>query len=290
MLKELTAHPAFRTASVLVTVAVAGIVIGMGLEEAQYGGARKELERAEAAADELDQEATAAQSGPTRSKRDEAVLARTLTYFPPYPKAGRPEALAADYLGPDTPIAVAWFSTQDSSDQVLEHYRKVILDEGLPVVGVRFNDNAGYVGYWVPKDDEVRLMSTLHQGGETLVFVSSARMRNYLERAGRVPSGVPVPRGLQDVASLSLRMEGATSITVSGRVPDTTLSEAEQAYRAQLRDQGWSVTEAREEEGFQETQLSLTRTGLRGQATLRQPAAQQSVDFHLSLMRAQAAP
>ncbi|MHA7628235.1 hypothetical protein [Corallococcus sp. M7] len=290
MLKQLTAHPAFRTAAVLVSVAVAGIVMGMGLEEARYGGAPTELERAEAAADELDQEAAAARNGPTRTKRDEAILARTLSYFPPYPRGGRPEALAADYLGPDTPIAVAWFSTQDSSDQVLQHYRQVILDEGLPVVGVRFNDNAGYVGYWVPKDDEVRLMSTLHQGDETIVFVSSARMRNYLERAGRVPAGVPVPRGLQDVASLSLRMEGATSITVSGRVPDTTLSEAEQAYRVQLRDQGWSVTGGASQEGFQETQLSLTRTGLRGQATLKQPSAQRSVDFHLSLMRAQAAP
>ncbi|NOK39249.1 hypothetical protein D7W79_37270 [Corallococcus exercitus] len=288
MLKELSSHPAFRTAAVLVSVAVAGILIGMGLEEARYGGATTELERAEAAADELDQEATAA-SGPTRSKRDEAILARTLSYFPPYPNGGRPEALAADYLGADTPIAAAWFSTQDSSDQVLQHYRKFLLDQGLPVVGVRFNDNAGYVGYWVPKDDEVRLMSTLHQGDETIVFVSSARMRNYLERAGRVPPGVPVPRGLRDVASLSLRMEGATNITVSGRVPDTTLPEAEQAYRAQLGDQGWSVTEARQE-GFQETQLSLTRPGLRGQATLRQPAAQQAVDFHLSLMRAQGAP
>ncbi|MBN8229098.1 hypothetical protein JYK02_16420 [Corallococcus macrosporus] len=288
MLKQLSAHPAFRTAAVLGAVAVVGLLLGVGLEEVRYGGARSELERAEAAADELDQEA-AAQSGPTRSKRDEAILARTLSYFPPYPNGGRPEALAADYLGADTPIAVAWFSTQDSSDQVLQHYRKFLLDEGLPVVGVRFNDNAGYVGYWVSKDDEVRLMSTLHQGGETLVFVSSARMRNYLERAGRVPSGIPVPRGLQDVASLSLRMEGATNITVSGRVPGTTLPEAEQAYLAQLRDQGWSVTEARQE-GFQETQLSLTRTGLRGEATLRQPAAQQSVDFHLSLMRAQAAP
>lgn len=290
MLKELAAHPAFRTASVLVAVAVAGILIGVGMEEARYGGARTELERAEAAADELERESPAPPpKGPVRSKRDEAILARTLSYFPPYPNGGRPEALAADYLGPDTPIAVAWFSTKDSSDQVLQHYRQFLLDEGLPVVGVRFNDNAGYIGYWVPKDDEVRLMSTLHQGDETLVFVSSARMRNYLERAGRVPAGIPVPRGLQDVASLSLRMEGALNTTVTGRVPDTTLPEAEQAYRAQLRDQGWSVTEARQE-GFQETQLSLTRPGLRGQATMKQPAAQQSVDFHLSLMQAQAAP
>ncbi|MBZ4331969.1 hypothetical protein [Corallococcus sp. AS-1-12] len=286
MLKQWVSHPAFRTASVLVSVAVAGILIGMGWEEARYGGARTELERAEAAADELDQ---AARPTPSRSKRDEAILARTLTYFPPYPNGGRPEALAADYLGPDTPIAVAWFSTRDSSDQVLQHYRQFLLDEGLPVVGVRFNDNAGYVGYWVPKDDEVRLMSTLHQGGETVVFVSSARMRNYLERAGRVPAGVPVPRNLQDIASLSLRMEGATNITVSGRVPDTALPDVEQAYRAQLRDQGWSVSEARQE-GFQETELTLTRPGLRGQATLRQPSAQRVVDFHLSLMRSQATP
>lgn len=287
MLKSLATHPAFRTAAVLVSVSVAGMLIGMGWEEARYGNTRTELERAEAAADALDQETP---RGSGRSKQDEAILARTLTYFPPYPNGGRPEALAADYLGPGTPIAVSWFATKDSSDQVLQHYRQFLLGEGLPVVGLRFNDNAGYVGYWVPKDDEVRLMSTLRQGDETLVFVSSARMRNYLERAGnRVPAGVPVPKGLQDATSLSLKMEGATNVTVTGRLPDTALPDAEQAYQALLRDQGWSVSEARPA-GFQETELTLTREGLRGQATLRQPAARRDVEFHLSLMRAQGAP
>ncbi|RKH08290.1 hypothetical protein D7V97_19955 [Corallococcus sp. CA053C] len=285
MLKQWATHPAFRTAAVLVSVAVVGTLLGMGWEEVRYGGARSELERAEAAVDAVEQEAR----GLERSKHDEAVLARTLSYFPPYPNGGRPEALAADYLGPDTPIAVAWFATKDSSDQVLQHYRKFLLDEGLPVVGVRFNDNAGYVGYWVPKNDEVRLMSTLHQGGETMVFVSSARMARYLERAGRVPDGVPVPQGLQDVASLSLRMEGATNVTVTGRMPDTTLPDAEQGYRELLRTQGWNVSEGNPA-GFQTTEITLTRTGLRGQATLRQPAAQREVEFHLSLMRAQGAP
>ncbi|RKH48826.1 hypothetical protein [Corallococcus llansteffanensis] len=285
MLKQLATHPAFRTASVLVSVAVAGTLIGMGWEEARYGGARSELERAESSVDALEQEAR----GLERSKHDEAVLARTLSYFPPYPNAGRPEALAADYLGPDTPIAVAWFSTQDSSDQVLMHYRQFLLGQGLPVIGLRFNDNAGYVGYWVPKTEEVRLMSTLRQGDETIVFVSSARMARYLERAGRVPDGVPVPRGLQDAASLSLRMEGATNTTVTGRLHDTTLPDVEQGYRELLRGEGWAVSEVRPT-GFQATEMTLTRKGLRGQATLRQPSAQREVQFHLSLMRAQSAP
>ena len=204
MLKSLTEHPAFRTGAVLVSVAVAGSLIGMGWEEAHYGRTATELERAEEAVDALDRESRSLE----RSKRDEAVLARTLTYFPPYPNMkGRPEALAADYLGPDVPIAVAYYETKDSSDQVLQHYRKFLLDKGLPVIGRRFNANSGYVGYWSPDTEEVRLMSTLRQGDETVVFVSTGQMARYLERDPQIPAWAPVPRGLQDVASLALRME-----------------------------------------------------------------------------------
>lgn len=286
MLKLLPSHPAFRIGSVLVTVAVAGSLIGMGLEEVRYGGAEAELERAEAAADALAQETR--RRG--RSREDEAILARTLSYFPPYPNGGRPEALAADYLGPDAPIAVSYFETQDPSDQVLQHYRKFLLDQGLPVVGLRFNENAGYVGYWSPAAEEVRLMSTLRQGDTTEVFVSVARLGRYLERDSRVPEWVPVPPRLRNATSLSLRMEGSTQVTVSGKVPDASLPEVEQAFREALRVRGWTAS-ASSPAGFQATELSVTHEGLRGQATLRQPAAQQQVEFYLSLMKTgQAAP
>ncbi|RKH56442.1 hypothetical protein [Corallococcus aberystwythensis] len=285
MLKGVSSRPAFRIGSVLVTVAVAGGLIGMGLEEVRYGGST-ELERAEAAADAVEQEARTLR----RSRQDEAILARTLSYFPPYPNGGRPEALAADYLGPDAPIAVAFFETKDSSDQVLQHYRKFLLDKGLPVVGLRFNQNAGYVGYWSPSTEEVRLMSTMRQGDTTEVFVSTARVASYLERDSQVPSWVPVPPSLKDATSLSLRMEGSTQVSVSGLVPAAALPEVEQQFREALRARGWTVSESTVS-GFQESTLDVTHTGLRGQAMLRQPTAQPQVEFYLTLMKAgQAAP
>ncbi|CAM3078831.1 hypothetical protein G4177_04770 [Corallococcus sp. ZKHCc1 1396] len=287
MLREVAHHPAFRAGTLLASVAVVGVLLGVAWEDVRYSGAPTALERVEA---QVEARETAQDTGlPARTKRDEAILARTLTYFPPYPKASRPEALAADYMGPDAPIAVSWFATTDSSDQVLEHYRKVLLDQGLPVIGMRFNPNAGYVGYWVPDTEEVRLVSTLHQGGETMAFVSAGQMANVLNRDSRVPDWIPVPPGLQVTSSLTLKMEGLDNTTVTGTMSAATVEAAEQIYRKTLRSRGW-VAEDGSSPSFQQRELTVSNTGLRGQVILKQ-AAGDEVEFHLSLMqKAEAVP
>ncbi|RYZ38165.1 MAG: hypothetical protein EOO71_25165 [Myxococcaceae bacterium] len=281
MLNELAHHPAFRAGVLLSSVAVVGLLIGAAWEDVRYRGAPTALERVEAKVEARETEQD--KGFPARTKRDEAILARTLTYFPPYPNASRPEALAADYLGPEAPIAVSWFATTDSSDQVLQHYRKVLLDQGLPVIGMRFNVNAGYVGYWVPDTEEVRLVSTLHQGGETMAFVSAGQMANVLNRDERVPEWIPVPAGLRDASSLTLKMEGLDNTTVTGKLSDATVEAAEQSYRQTLRARGW-VAEAGSSPGFQQRELTVSNTGLRGQVILKQ-AAGDEVEFHLSLIQ-----
>ncbi|NOK21884.1 hypothetical protein [Corallococcus carmarthensis] len=281
MLKDLAHHPAFRTGALLFSVSVVGVLLGVAWEDATYGKVESELERMENQVDA----AEAKQEGVRRSKRDEAILARSLTYFPPYPNAGRPEALAADYLGPDVPIAVAFFTTKDSSDQVLQHYRKVILDQGLPVIGVRFSENSGYVGYWEPDTEEIRLVSTLAQGGETMAFVSAGQMGNMLQRrAAQIPDWVPVPPNLRQASTMTLNMEGLQNTTVTGRVAAESVDDAERDYRSTLRLQGWKA-EAGSSPGFQQRELVVSNTGMRGQVILKKAAGSGEVEFHLSLMQ-----
>ncbi|WP_223642479.1 hypothetical protein [Corallococcus sp. EGB] len=281
MLKELAHHPAFRAGVLLFSVAVVGVLLGVAWEDATYGKVESELERMEDQAETME----AKQEGVQRSKREEAILARSLTYFPPYPNAGRPAALAADYLGPDVPIAVAFFTTKDSSDQVLQHYRKVILEQGLPVIGVRFSENAGYVGYWEPEAEEIRLVSTLQQGGETMAFVSAGQMGNMLQRsAAKIPDWVPVPPNLREASTLTLNMEGLQNTAVRGRVGAQSVEEAELAYRGTLRLMGWKA-EPGSSPGFQQREFVVSNTGMRGQVILKQATGSDEVEFHLSLMQ-----
>jgi hypothetical protein len=285
VLKDLSHHPAFRTAALLFSVAVVGTLIGVAWEDVTYGKAESSLEQMEARAAALEAKQESKEDAFRRSKREEAILARSLTYFPPYPNAGRPEALAADYLGPDVPIAVAFFTTKDSSDQVIQHYRKVILDQGLPVIGARFSENSGYVGYWEPETEEVRLVSTLHQGGETMAFVSAGRMGNLLQRRSiQIPEWAPVPPDLREAATLTLNMEGLQNTTVTGRMAAQSVEQAEQAYRSTLRLQGWTA-EAGSSSGFQQREFVVSNTGMRGQVILKQATGSAEVEFHLSLMQ-----
>lgn len=278
MLKAGRPSPAFRVSALLFSMAVAGGLIGYAWEDARYGSPPP-------SEDAVADEGTVIPrppSGHVRTPGDEAVLARTLQHFPPYPNGSRPEALAADYLGPDAPIAVAWLSTPDTSDQVLEHYKKVLLDKGLPVLSLRLNSNAGYVGYWSPSNGEVRLVSTLHQGGETLIFVSAGEVGAAMQGRSKVPDWLPMPPGVAEPVVLPLQMEGVTYLSVSSRVPTGTLAEVEGAYRTVLRERGWEVGES-SSAGFQSIGFDVSQPGARGQVLLRQPSPQEGVELNVSV-------
>ncbi|MFP2931019.1 hypothetical protein ACLESO_38665 [Pyxidicoccus sp. 3LG] len=279
-------NPGVRVGLWLFSLAVAGGAIGFAWERAAYRAEPPEsLEQLQARAA---QEFVPAGSG--RTPGEEAVLSRALAHFPPYPRAkGRPEVLAADYLGPEAPMAVAWFATQDTPEQVLAYYRGTLMDAGLPALGERHGRNGGYVGYWSPSSKDVHLVSVLAQGGETYVFVSSGQVGPLLNKSLPVPTWVPLPPGVEDPAVLTFRMEGATYYTVSGRVPEGLLAEVGTAYQAELKAKGWTV-EAASQEGTRELGFDVSHQTQRGQVMLRQPSLQPGVEFNLTLMERTVAP
>ncbi|RKH50830.1 hypothetical protein D7X55_12400 [Corallococcus sp. AB049A] len=277
-----------RAAALLVAVAVVGALLGVAMEDVIYGNAPTELEAAEV-------RANAEFPSPPSNKRspaEEAILARALVHFPPYPNATRrPEVLAADYLGPDAPIAVAWFTTKDKPRQVLEHYRKLLLEKGLPVLQDDYGENGGYVGYWSPVSEEVRLVSVLYQDGESMVFVSAGQVAPAIGNKRPLPPWLPIPMTVVDPQLLTLRLEGFTQYQVAGTSTEGTLVEAESAWRDTLRSRGWQMGPSSEGQG-EVVAFDVSHEGMRGQLSLRRPQLlQPGVEFNLSLMqRGNAAP
>jgi hypothetical protein len=190
--------------------------------------------------------------------------------------------LAADYLGSGAPISVAWLSTTDTPGQVLEHYRRQLLDAGLPVLGQRQGEHAGFVGYWSPATSEVYLVSVLAQGGETLVFISAGQPGPLLESPVPVPEWLPLPSRLEQPLALTFTLEGTTQYTVSGQVPTGTLEEVAASFHSVLLQQGWSVEVVQAPAG-PEAELSLQRGDVRGTAVLRREPPSPAVHLLVSL-------
>jgi hypothetical protein len=269
-------RPAVRAVALLFSMAVAGGLIGFGWERFMY----------EAPADVADQtmaeDVLAQPVRRTRTPEQEEILRRALSHFPPYPRGTRPEVLAADYLGADVPIAVAWFSTQDRPDQVLAYYNSTLLDAGLPTVGDRQSEHAGYVGYWSPASEEVHLVSVMEQGGETLVFVSSGRMARLLEGPPKVPQWIPLPPDAEDASALTFKLEGGTQYTVSARVAEGSVPEVMEFFQKALGERGWSVQRVRDPDDFG-VQLDVRRGEVRGMVMLRRQPPAPEVMIYLSL-------
>ncbi|HYO57627.1 hypothetical protein [Archangium sp.] len=269
-------RPAVRAVALLFSMAVAGGLIGFGWERLTYEEPEDPLERV--TPDDL-------RVQPARNSRspwEETILQRALSHFPPYPRGSRPEVLAADYLGTEVPIAVVWFTTRDTPDQVLAHYNGTLLDAGLPSLGKRYSEHAGYVGYWSPASEEVHLVSVLAQGGETLVFVSSGWMEPLLEGSPKVPEWIPLPTDAEDASALVFQLEGATQYTVSARVPEGTVVEVETFFREELGKRGWSVRELHAPDGSG-AELEVRRGAVFGMVMLRRQPPTSEVMISLSL-------
>ncbi|MFY2557014.1 hypothetical protein ACN469_05240 [Corallococcus terminator] len=275
-----------RVPALLFSVAVVGSLIGFAWEGAVYG--RRDVTEEWSPPPSLD-DAPAPKPPGSRPPGEEAALKRALVHFPAYPRASRAELLAVDYLGPDVPIAVAWFSTKDTPEQVLSHYRQVLLDNGLPVLGERHGENGGWVGYWSPATEEMRLVSVLAQGGETLGFVSAGQVAPLLKRASRVPPWIPLPPELSEPITLSFSMEGASHHVVSGQLPEAAPSSVGEKYRNLLTEKGWDVG-AVEPVDANGIAFELMKGTTLGRATLRTRGQESGVELQLSLLQRGAVP
>lgn len=119
---------------------------------------------------------------------DASVTARALEGLPPFPGA-HPEPLAADALGPGTPLAVATFTSRAAPAEVLGFYRSALLAEGLPALELAVGGRAVAVGYVEPGSGAVHLVTAVTEGEGTRAFVSSGVVREALAAPARVRAG-----------------------------------------------------------------------------------------------------
>jgi hypothetical protein len=278
-MERILSTPVARAMALMATMVLMGGIIGFGWEQALYTPA--EAPALEPLGSFV--EAPEPFRPLVRSAGDEAVLRRVLPHFPTYPRASLPEVLAADYLGPKAPIAVVWFTTGDTPDQVMEHYRQALETQGLPAIGQRHNANAGYVGYWNPGSEELFLVSTIAQGNETLVFLSAAQPAALGEAPMSVPEWVPLPPRLEERMVLSVPLEGAAQHTASGLIPIHSLREGTDSYRALLEAQGWRVEAEHDREVNNEVELEIRRGQVHGTALLKHTPPASRVHLFLSL-------
>lgn len=209
----------------------------------------------------------------TFSENERQVIQRATSELPPYPRAA-PRALAADFLDPGSPIAVAWFSTSDTPDQVLGFYHQAILDAGLPVMEHWYHPSAGYVGHVNPATNETHLVSVIAQGGETLVFVSSGQVDSFIEGQTPLPGELRLPDGAEPPLVLAFREEGRVRYSVQADVPHMPAAQLVDFYRATFGSEGWSVQEV--EQSAEGTHLTASR-GDRRVSALVKPSSQGSL-------------
>ncbi|KFE68958.1 hypothetical protein [Hyalangium minutum] len=250
-----TVSPWLRGSLLLFCVAVIGALIGTGWE--MSGASGEERFDAEVENDAPESDLPRSPRGPgTFSESERQVIRRATSELPPYPRAV-PRAMAADYLAPGSPIAVAWFATSDTPDQVLGFYHQAILDAGLPAMQHWYNPNAGYVGHVNPATQETHLVSVLAQGGETLVFVSSGQVDSFLEGQTPLPQELPMPEGASPPVVLTFHEEGRVRYSVQADVPHLRAAELASFYRATFGNQGWTVQEV--EQSTEGTHLMASR-------------------------------
>ena len=233
--------PWLRAGLLLFCVAVVGTLVGASWESSIPS------EEAEFEAESLAGQPTSPfwYDGPSKASRQ--IVQRATAELPPYRDAV-PQALESDYMGPDSRIAVAWFMTNDTPDQVLNFYHRAILDAGLPVLAHRYNANAGYVGHMDPSTKETHLVSVLAQGKQTWVFISSGEATSLLKDQEQVPQELPLPRESQEPIVLAFRGEGLVRYSVQADVPQGKAAELAAFYRRAFSVQGWTLEREEEQE------------------------------------------
>ncbi|HYH98535.1 hypothetical protein [Hyalangium sp.] len=191
--------------------------------------------------------------------------------LPPY-KQALPQALAADYMGPDSRIAVAWFTTRDAPEEVLGFYREVLGEAGLPVLSHRYDTSAGYVGYRGPGSSELHLVSALRHGEETLVLLSSAHGSS-LPQAQReqMPWDLPMPAGVRHPWVMNLKVEGRVRSTAMIEARGARVNDLVDFYLRTFKAQGWTLEHPAERLGDQV--FLSARRGPARVSTLIQPQA-----------------
>ncbi|ADO76148.1 hypothetical protein [Stigmatella aurantiaca] len=238
--------PLARAGLLLFSVAVVGALIGFAWEGEVH---EREEARLEALMTSATQELNASSRAPSSaqassgiSEAERNIIQRATQGLPPY-KGAVPQALAADFLGPNAPMAAAWFMTEDSPQEVLGFYQGSLLDAGLPIYFHNYNENAGYVGYMEPHTKVMHTVSVLVQGQQTAVFVSKGKVADLLDNPVPMPAGLSLPPGAGEPMVLSFREEGRVRYVITADLEPEKVNALNAFYRGALEPQGWVMDE-----------------------------------------------
>ena len=267
-------RPALRVIVILGSVAILGLFLGWMLERMFYGAIVHEDEAELPVLDTL-AAAPSNASGPTEWEID--TIRRAVEGLPRYPGAV-PQALAADYLGANAPIAVAWFTTKDSPDRVLEYYRDAFVDAGIPSNHARASENGGYVGYMVPTTGFMRVITALAQGGQTVVFASNGNVIPALERSGEVPADLPHPPAATDTLVMNLNQEQFGDVSVVATVEGADLEEWVKFYSDGFAERGWKIERVLRPNA-REAHLEAVREGRHALTLIRRSDRAQQIEI-----------
>jgi hypothetical protein len=179
----------------------------------------------------------------------------SLRGIPPYPGANpRRMGSMPAYQGQE--FASAWFSTRDSVEDVVSFYEKAFEDLPTPVVSHRFSPNGGYVAFYeMPNLDaglpdggsvdvmsgKVHLVTAVHSGSQTLVFVSNSQPMAYLNNAATLRGGVQLPENALRPQVISVGEGPVKKKTVFSVVPATTLEDVRVHFEQSYAVSGWKV-------------------------------------------------
>jgi hypothetical protein len=245
-----TAARAISLPWLLVGVLVLGAALGTG---AYWLRASQEDARFE---EVMDQTTRPAEPKRGRSVDVTAPPPAALEGIPPYPRAV-PRRVAETMQGQGSQLAVAWFTTDDSVDQVLAFYEAAFAKLNVHHVSHRYNALQGYVG-WLERDNPsepsedagleilagvMHLVSAMKEGKQTAVLLSASRPMELLDNPTRLPPGVVLPPYADSGKVFDLGDGEMKQTTVWSEVRGRPLPEIEAWMRENLKQHGWKIAD-----------------------------------------------
>jgi hypothetical protein len=175
--------------------------------------------------------------------------------LPPYPGAV-PHRVAEAMRGQGGRMAVAWFSTDDPVDLVLEFYETRVNKEHLIAVSHRYSERSGYVGWLEPDkagamadaglemlDGVMHLASVLKEGNQTLVLLSASRPLQILDGVAQLPQGVVLPPWAESPKVFDLGEGQLLQTTLFSEVKEREVAEIDAWMQSGLKAEGWKMAE-----------------------------------------------
>ena len=184
-----------------------------------------------------------------------APPAAALEGLPEYPGA-MPRRVAEKMSGQGGQMAVAWFSTSDSVDQVLSFYERAFARAGHVYAVHRFNARTGYAGWMQPDragayadaglamlDGVMHVASVLREGHTTVVLLSAARPTSLMGDNARMPAGLTLPPWADPPQVFDIGEGALSQATVFSEVKGHAAEEVDQWLRTHLKQQGWEIAD-----------------------------------------------